>query len=96
MPSNFHCFSPSVVQLFGDNWSALYGQLEIPWIASCLVCSLGNCLGSFLGCLGGFRSETEHVELDDHTVMHQWINRGRSLPRVFEDRGPLRESQVAR
>jgi hypothetical protein len=58
--------------------------------------SFARATASLLGFPRCFRTIAGHVELHDHAVMHQPINRRRRGHRILEDRLPAREWQVAR
>src|SRR5712691_11282774 len=45
--------------------------------------------------LGVLHPVTRDVQLDDHAMMHQPVDRSRRHHRVFEDGFPLRERQIA-
>src|SRR5262245_60244727 len=74
------------------------GGGERPHISSSRSNSLRRVVASFrrLLLLCGFHSITRQIQLQDHAVMDQAIDRRRRRHRIFEDSLPLAENKIAR
>src|SRR5207244_8040096 len=91
-PSDTRAMPPKI-HLAARFASLPFLRLPCPWSVGRFV-RVG--LTPLLGLLGLLRAVARQVQLDDHAVVDQPVDRRRGRHRILEDRLPARKRQVAR